>query len=251
MFDRSRKVSVIVAPHGSSKSWNRDVSYPVLIGIGAVVAVLPIILVLSLIQLADHSARVKEVETLRAENASLMQQGRRIRELESELAGMQEFESRIRRWAGIETSGSLAPQGLEKNRHRWEREELLLSEIPSLAPVPGWVSRGYEPGAEDHHGIDFVGETGTPVHAAALGVVEFAGWDDTFGNLVGLDHGNGYTSHYGHNDSLLFEKGSLVPRGQTIARLGSTGQSSAPHVHFEVRLDGEPLDPAFLLSPTG
>ena len=126
----------------------------------------------------------------------------------------------------------------------------MLSEIPSRQPAPGWVSRGYD-GAEEHHGIDFVGETGTPVQAAALGVVRFAGWDDTFGNLVILDHGNGYTSHYGHNDSLLVETGNLVPRGQTIARLGNTGQSTAPHLHFEVRLDGEPLDPAFLLSRSG
>jgi murein DD-endopeptidase MepM/ murein hydrolase activator NlpD len=103
-------------------------------------------------------------------------------------------------------------------------------------------------GPEGHEGIDFVGETGTPVHASALGVVRFAGWDDTFGNLVILDHGNGFTSYYGHNDSLLVATGDLIPRGQTVARLGTTGRSSAPHVHFEVRLDDEPLDPAFLLS---
>jgi murein DD-endopeptidase MepM/ murein hydrolase activator NlpD len=86
------------------------------------------------------------------------------------------------------------------------------------------------------------------VQAAALGVVKLAGWDDTFGNLVVLDHGNGFTSLYGHNETLLVEPGDLIPRGQAVARLGNTGRSSAPHVHFEVRLDNEPLDPAFLLS---
>jgi murein DD-endopeptidase MepM/ murein hydrolase activator NlpD len=251
VFDRSRKVSVIVAPHGSTKSWNRDVSQLVLVGIGVVVAILPILLISLAVQLVDHGARGRQIAALQSENSELQEQGRRIAELESELAALREFETRIRRWAGIEFSGPAGtPERKDRGQYRWESEERLLSEVPSLSPVQGWVSRGYELD-DEHLGIDLVGETGTPVRAAALGVVRFAGWDDTFGNLVILDHGNGYTSHYGHNDSILVESGSLVPRGQTIARLGTTGQSSAPHVHFEVRLEDEPLDPSFLLSPLG
>lgn len=248
MFEKLRKVSVIVAPHGSSKSWNRDVSLPVLIGIGIAVAVLPVVLLVLLIEVADLSARAREADSLRAENEALQEQGHRVRELEAELAELREFETRIRRWAGIE-SADAGPDAVDRTRHRWEREEKLLEEIPATTPVGGWVSRGFEPGAENHLGIDLVGETGTPVHASALGVVRFAGWDDTFGNLVILDHGNGFTSLYGHNDSLLVAQGDVVSRGQTVARLGNTGQSTAPHVHFEVRLAEEPLDPAFLLSP--
>lgn len=69
--------------------------------------------------------------------------------------------------------------------------------------------------------------------------------------MVVLDHGNGFTSLYGHNEALLVHEGDLVARGEPIARLGSTGRSSAPHVHFEVRLEDEPLDPAFLISIPG
>lgn len=226
-------------------------SFPVLLGIGIAAAVLPVLLLLSLVQIAELSARTRELEALRSENESYREQGRRVRELEAELAELQEFETRLRRWAGIEVSDDAAPAREERGQHRWEQESALLAEIPSLMPVTGWVSRGFERGPEGHAGIDLVGETGTPVRSAALGVVRFAGWNDTFGNLVILDHGNGYTSFYGHNDTLLVETGSLVPRGQTIARLGNTGQSSAPHLHFEVRLEEEPLDPALLLTPAG
>lgn len=251
MFERFRKISVIVAPHGSTKSWNRDVSLPVLLGVLVAAAALPVVLLFLLVQVADLSARAREVAALRAENESLREQGQRIRGLEAELASLREFETRIRRWAGIEFSDGPAMEKEERSRHRWEREEELLSEIPSLPPVEGWVSRDFERGLEGHPGIDLVGETGTAVRAAALGIVRFAGWDDTLGNLVVLDHGNGFTSAYAHNDTLLVENGFLVPRGQIIARLGNTGRSSAPHVHFEVRLEEEPLDPAYLLSHGG
>jgi murein DD-endopeptidase MepM/ murein hydrolase activator NlpD len=248
MLSRSRRVSVIVAPHGSSKSWSRDVSVPALMGIGAVVAALLLLVVFLLVQVVELGARSREVVQLRYEKAELEMQARSVHDLEAELARMREFEVRIRRLLGIEFSSGLATEVGERGRHRWERDENLLAEMPTLPPVEGWVSRGFEPGPEGHPGIDFVGETGTPVLAAALGVVRVAGWDDTFGNLVVLDHGNGFVSMYGHNDSLLVNPDDLVPRGHAVARLGNTGRSSAPHVHFEVRLDDEPLDPAFLLS---
>jgi murein DD-endopeptidase MepM/ murein hydrolase activator NlpD len=160
------------------------------------------------------------------------------------------LETRVRRWAGIE-GGAEAPGALAAGSFDWEREQTLLAEIPTLAPLEGWTSRGFERAPEGHKGLDLAQKSGTPIQAAGWGVVRFAGWDDTFGNLVVLDHGNGFTSLYGHNEALLVREGDLVARGEPIARLGSTGRSSAPHLHFEVRLEDEPLDPAFLIRPTG
>lgn len=247
MFWRTRKVSIIVAPHGSTKSWNRVMSLPVLVSVIVAVAGLLLLLVTMLLQVADLSARSRETETLRAENAALEKRVRRVEELEAELTRLQEFETRIRRWAGIDTS-TLPASARAARRSHWEKEEADLAEIPSLSPINGWVSRGFEQGPEGHAGLDLVQETGSPVRASALGIVRFAGWDDTYGNLVILDHGNGFTTLYGHNESLNVREGDLVPRGESIARLGNTGRSSAPHLHFEIRLDDEPLDPAFLLS---
>jgi murein DD-endopeptidase MepM/ murein hydrolase activator NlpD len=243
----NRKVSLIVAPHGSSKSWTRVVPLPALLGIGVALVALLILLLVLLLQVADLAARSREVTRLRTENADLERQVARVEELQGELARLQEFETRIRRWAGIETSADPA-SSLASGERRWDREETLLSEIPSLSPIRGWVSRGFERGPEGHPGLDLVQETGTSIRASALGIVRLAGWDDTYGNLVILDHGNGFTTLYGHNESLQVKEGDLVPRGEVIARLGNTGRSSAPHLHFEIRLDDEPLDPAFLLS---
>lgn len=250
MLHRSRKVSLIVAPHGSSKSWTKVVSVPVLAAMGAgAVGLVVLVLGLSL-QVADLSARAREVDALRRENQALAGQTRRIRELESEFARMQEFETRVRRWAGIE-DGEQSSAHLAAGNFDWNREESLLAEVPSFAPLEGWVSRGFDTKPDGHTGLDLAQETGTPVRAAGWGIVRFAGWDDTYGNLVVVDHGNGFTSLYGHNEALLVREGDLVSRGEPVARLGNTGRSSAPHLHFEVRLEDEPLDPAFLIPSNG
>ena len=94
-----------------------------------------------------------------------------------------------------------------------------------------------------HEGIDIAVGQGTPVHAAAAGTVIYAGWMEGYGNLVAIDHGNGLSTAYGHNSSLASSVGQSVSAGQVIAYSGSTGHSTGPHVHFEVRVNGAPVDP--------
>ncbi|MEZ5064100.1 MAG: peptidoglycan DD-metalloendopeptidase family protein [bacterium] len=247
MFDGARKVSVIVAPHGSTRSWTRVLPVPALIGLVVGVATLLILLLVLSLQVADLSARAREVRVLRTENEDLRRQVGRVEELQTELSRLREFETRIRRWAGISSVDTPMMLG-DAGELDWAQDDARLAEIPSLTPIEGWVSRPFDSTPEGHVGLDLVQETGTPVRAAALGLVRFAGWDETYGNLVILDHGNGFTTLYGHNDSLNVADGDLVARGDTVAQLGNTGRSSAPHLHFEVRLEEQPLDPAYLLS---
>mgnify|MGYP003279237827 CR=1 FL=1 len=94
-----------------------------------------------------------------------------------------------------------------------------------------------------HSGIDIGVDYGTPVHAADGGVVVEAGWISGYGYAVVIDHGNGTSTLYGHNESLAVSSGQSVSQGQVIAYAGSTGNSTGPHVHFEVRVGGEPVDP--------
>jgi murein DD-endopeptidase MepM/ murein hydrolase activator NlpD len=94
-----------------------------------------------------------------------------------------------------------------------------------------------------HEGIDIAVGSGTPVHAAAAGTIIYAGWMEGYGNLVVIDHGNGLSTAYGHNSSLASAVGQGVSAGQVIAYSGSTGHSTGPHVHFEVRVNGAPVDP--------
>ena len=94
-----------------------------------------------------------------------------------------------------------------------------------------------------HEGIDIAVGQGTPVRAAAAGTVIYVGWMEGYGNLVAIDHGNGLSTAYGHNSSLASSVGQSVSAGQVIAYSGSTGHSTGPHVHFEVRVNGAPVDP--------
>jgi murein DD-endopeptidase MepM/ murein hydrolase activator NlpD len=129
-------------------------------------------------------------------------------------------------------------------------EQLQLSALPSNRPVNGYITSGFgtrtDPvrgGVGHHMGIDFDANTGDPVHAAAGGVVVFSGVKSGFGNVVEVDHGNGYTTLYGHNSRLLVRPGDIVRAGQTLAKAGSTGRSTGPHVHFEVHVNGRPVNP--------
>jgi murein DD-endopeptidase MepM/ murein hydrolase activator NlpD len=98
-----------------------------------------------------------------------------------------------------------------------------------------------------HTGMDIAAPTGTPVRAAADGVVSFAGRRGGYGNTVIVDHPDGTQTLYAHKHTLGVRAGESVTAGQTIGTVGSTGHSTGPHLHFEVRRDGEPQDPAPLL----
>ncbi len=111
-------------------------------------------------------------------------------------------------------------------------------------PVSGPVTSGFgERWGRMHEGIDIGVPTGTPVAAAAGGTVLVAGWMGGYGNLVVLDHGNGLATAYGHNSALSVGVGQVVSRGQTIALAGNTGRSFGSHVHFEVRVNGNAVNP--------
>ncbi|HWI65638.1 MAG TPA: peptidoglycan DD-metalloendopeptidase family protein [Symbiobacteriaceae bacterium] len=95
----------------------------------------------------------------------------------------------------------------------------------------------------NHNGTDFAANSGTPVYAIESGTVIVAGWNDAYGNLVVIDHGNGIASWYGHSSKLLVSEGQAVTKGQQISNAGSTGWSTGPHVHLEIHVNGKPVDP--------
>ena len=111
-------------------------------------------------------------------------------------------------------------------------------------PVSGVLTSGFGyRWGRLHEGIDIAVPSGTPVHAAASGTVIVAGWVGGYGNLVVVDHGNGLATAYGHNTSVAVGVGQSVAQGQVISYSGSTGHSTGPHVHFEVRINGSAVDP--------
>jgi len=131
--------------------------------------------------------------------------------------------------------------------------------LPTLAPIEdGWFSSNFgwriDPFSGQkafHEGIDFPANVGTPIVAAASGKVIFADVHPQYGKMIEIDHGNGLVSRYAHASKLLVKEGDLVVRGQEIARVGATGRATGPHLHFEVRLNGVPQNPARFLQPVG
>ncbi|WP_370263285.1 M23 family metallopeptidase [Limnobacter sp.] len=102
-----------------------------------------------------------------------------------------------------------------------------------------------------HEGIDFIAPTGTPILAAAAGVVVDAKWHPGYGNMIEIEHNNKTTTRYAHASKLLVKTGDIVRLGQKIALVGNTGRSTGPHLHFEVRVDGVPQDPTKFLEKHG
>jgi murein DD-endopeptidase MepM/ murein hydrolase activator NlpD len=115
-------------------------------------------------------------------------------------------------------------------------------------PVNGTVVSGFGMRwGRMHEGIDISASTGTPIWAAAAGTVIHSGWLGGYGNLVVVDHGDGLATAYAHTSSILVSVGQPVAQGETIALVGSTGNSSGPHLHFEVRVNGVAVDPLLYL----
>jgi murein DD-endopeptidase MepM/ murein hydrolase activator NlpD len=100
-----------------------------------------------------------------------------------------------------------------------------------------------------HTGLDIPAPTGTPVIAANDGTVIKSGWNNSYGNVVIVDHGGQIVTLYAHNSSLAVKEGEYVSKGQTIAYVGSTGNSTGPHCHFEVRVNGDYQNPKGWVSP--
>jgi murein DD-endopeptidase MepM/ murein hydrolase activator NlpD len=130
--------------------------------------------------------------------------------------------------------------------------------IPSTAPVVGPVGSGFGFRTDPitgrgalHMGLDFPADVGTPIAAAAGGVVINTENHAAYGNMVDIDHGNGLVTRYAHASKLLVKNGDLVKRGQTVAQVGNTGRSTGPHLHFEVLVDGVPQNPARFLAGRG
>ncbi len=133
-----------------------------------------------------------------------------------------------------------------------ERMRRIVAGLPLNRPLPNEFEQtsGFGPRTDPftramamHTGIDYRAPTGSAVRATASGKVVEASWVGGYGNMVEIDHGNGLTSRYAHLSSMAVGIGDTVAKGATIGRVGSTGRSTGPHLHYETRIDGEPVDP--------
>ena len=188
---------------------------------------------------ADAQAKKAKVEDKESEQQVLLDQAIYDRDTsermyEEIMAASQEVANMIRRSQMSSAGYSGAPAGA--GGMIWPISGPITSEF-------GWRTHPIFGTSRFHSGLDIGGDYGMPIYAAASGTVIYAGWISGYGNAVIIDHGGGVTTLYGHNDSLNVSEGENVAQGQVIAMCGSTGNSTGPHCHFEVRENGEPVSP--------
>ena len=220
-------------------------------------------------QQAAHLRTEVENQRLRAENEK---QRRELNELTNRIEAVEDTSRKLAEKSGVVnpepvlpgTGGPALPldqnslAALEGKMNLLERNiktyESVLRErgyTPSIWPIVGKLESGFGgrrnpfggSGYEFHTGQDIDAQTGDPVVAGATGTVTFAGVQNGYGNLVVIDHGGGLTTRYGHLSHIDVAQSQTVTRGQFIGRVGSTGRSTGPHLHYEIRINDEPVDP--------
>jgi len=170
--------------------------------------------------------------------------GRRAEEVRVDLAAL------IRRANLLAASFGEASDSLSNHRER-------LAAMPSIMPTPGWLSSAFSSMREHpilhiarpHEGIDVVAPMGAPIQAPAGGRVVKTGWESGYGNVIVIDHGYGLTTKFAHCSKVAAQTGQVVKRNQIIAYVGNTGLATGPHLHYEVHVNGKPVDPLKYVLP--
>jgi murein DD-endopeptidase MepM/ murein hydrolase activator NlpD len=201
-------------------------------------------------------ARAALADKLEAENEALQRYKYKVILLEERIKEAQEIVGRISMLAGVDISfpemppdsvifaevENTAPAIMARSAEKGDR-------IPEGLPLRGFMTRGFEDDSASYHpGIDIAAAEGTPVLATASGKVVYAGEDSVYGLIVVIEHDNGISTVYGHNSQLLVKEGQEVPVGSRIALSGNTGQSTAPHLHYEIRENNKPINPMKYMS---
>lgn len=230
-----------------------------------------------LTQQAQHLRVEVENQRLRAENEKQRQE---LNELNTRVEAVEDTSRKLAEKSGVvhesaESPGSGGPAlplaadslpaleekmtQLEKHLHEFEAVMRGRGYTPYVWPVVGKLESAFggrrNPfgggSYEFHTGQDIDAPWGTPVIAGATGQVSFVGWQNGYGQLVVIDHGGGLTTRYGHLSHIAVSRGATVKRGEFLGRVGSTGRSTGPHLHYEVRIDDEPVNPLqYLLTTT-
>lgn len=259
----SETYSIIIVPGDHSGTRQYRVSRRLLLTALALVLLLSSTVAFFVVTYSTTLARARRVGELEAENQELRDQVLTVNQLNAELEDLSSLRAQIVAMLGMESEEgeldfdlgggeiSLATLDVERLDHL-RAAQMLQVASPSQWPVLGSVSREFFPGGKGkpgHLGLDIRTAEGAPVVAAGRGRVVRTGHDDTYGNYVVLEHGLGFSSLYGSGERILVQKDQVVDQGQIIAYLGSSDSGEGAQLYFEVRLDGEPIDPRRILSP--
>jgi murein DD-endopeptidase MepM/ murein hydrolase activator NlpD len=256
----SQGFSFIVAPHGTGTTVTFNL--PGRVATAVLILIIVLMAAVAFVGVTYTRLAVLALETsrLKAENEALREDNQKITELEQEVIRIDNMRRQIEAWAGVVPGKGMMSSpvsGYALTPNVWPRRYTYAIMRPfyterapyphgMVAPAAGWVSRRFMAdgaGEPAHPGVDIAASAGTPVRCALDGTVKSARWDDIYGNVIVVEHNDSLSTVYGHNEKMLVKEGEYVAKGQVIATIGSTGRSTAPHLHFEVLKGLSPVDP--------
>jgi septal ring factor EnvC (AmiA/AmiB activator) len=249
--------SIIIVPHDLKKTRTLRLPYTLFYAIVGILAAGVVVMIVFAATYGALLLKVQEGRMYKHQLDELQKRQEQIVELRRNVAQLRAMNLQVRRMLGlvvtpgdsvamtqVERGNPAVPEGI-----RFEQVAMLRA-IPTFWPVRGFITKKFSQAEAEgeketifHGGIDIAVDRGTPVRAAASGYASEAGWNDTYGYYVQIDHGYGIKTLYAHADMLVVSKGERVAQGQTVAYSGNTGRSTAPHLHFQVTQNNFPVDP--------
>jgi murein DD-endopeptidase MepM/ murein hydrolase activator NlpD len=273
----NRHYTVMLVPEGNERTFSfgiHRIHLSILIAVAVIFALGATVL---LFKAGDIAVKLQLVHFLREDNTRLRQENDHLRTVAAKVDSIVyliAYLERIATAVGVEADPLPAPGApgadesiFTKDPHDRFLDEVredmagnvleapdgsssrsdYLAAVPNIRPVEGWITKrfGAQPTANRgiHRGVDFAAPTGALVRATAPGIVDSVMHDTYFGLMVSVKHKHGFTTRYAHCSQILVNPGDRVGRGQTVALVGNTGRSSAPHLHYEILRDGAHVDP--------
>jgi murein DD-endopeptidase MepM/ murein hydrolase activator NlpD len=272
--------TIMFIPEGNAKTFSMHIHRNIVYSLAVFLIIFIVGFILLVFKSGEIAAKLQLVSLLSSENKQLKEENRAMKFISNKIDGIEQMSRYLQRLA---TATNIDPKKgllafskssgggdavyakdnmdelLDNMRNssageaatltrRQETTEQYIASVPNIQPVvDGWITRRFSMVGSDtsavHTGIDYAATLGTLIRATAPGVVENVANDKYFGLILAIKHGYGFSTKYGHCSQILVAKGDHVERGQTIALVGNTGLSSAPHLHYEVQKDGKNVDP--------
>lgn len=249
----SKYITLMLIPEGTESRRGFKMRAWVLKLVVGFVAVLLIGIVLFFAFYGKVLTRAAMADKLAKENEQLLRYQYKVQLLEANLNQARDIVTRLTELAGIDIEFPELPDDStlfasldETGMAVLARSETADMSLPEGLPIQGFISQDFELNDPDHYhpGVDIACAEGTPILATAAGEVVFAEYDSTaYGYMIVIRHNDSVTTLYGHNRENLVQVGQVVPAGGRIALSGNTGKSTAPHLHYEVKINNKPIDP--------
>jgi murein DD-endopeptidase MepM/ murein hydrolase activator NlpD len=274
MKNRSKSYTILIVPDDRGRTYTVTLPSAMLRALVALLLLFAIGIFILICRSAEIGMKLQLAQRLVEQNEQLRAENDRIQDVRAAIARLETMNVYFQRLAlGDDSSGSsgilpahlsdMAPDqsqaqapedplpdsvthaSLLAARRRLNYTEQMLQSIPYIRPLRGWITRTFkdDDGLDRHAGVDFAAAEGTPIRATAPGIVQSVTVDRFLGNKLTIKHRFGFATLFGHCQQILVAEGDHVQRGQTIALVGNTGRSTAPHLHYAVIKDGKEVDP--------